>query len=80
MPIICLDFDGVIHSYKSKWKGPRIIPDPPVDGAFEMMIRYLTAGFDVVVFSSRSSAFGGRWAMARWMKNTQVRIFGTIRL
>ena len=67
-PIICLDFDGVIHSYKSGWKGARTIPDDPVPGALERMAWLLVEGFDVVVHSSRASHFGGIWAMRLWLK------------
>jgi len=38
-PILCLDFDGVIHSYSSGWKGADVIPDPPVPGAFDFIRR-----------------------------------------
>lgn len=52
-PILCLDFDGVIHSYKSGWVKSDFIPDPPVPGAFEFIYRALEH-FDVQIFSSRS--------------------------
>jgi hypothetical protein len=68
-PILCLDFDGVIHSYESGWKGAAAIPDPPVPGAIEAVIGYLDAGFTVAVFSSRSKNLLGRWAMKRWLGN-----------
>lgn len=67
-PIICLDFDGVVHSYKSGWKGPRNIPDPPVDGALWRIYRTLNRGYRVAIFSTRSSYFFGRLAMRRWLK------------
>lgn len=65
-PILCLDFDGVIHSYTSGWKGPRAIVDPPVPGALEWIARALEH-FEVCIYSSRSNAIGGRWAMRRWL-------------
>lgn len=66
-PIVCLDFDGVIHGYQSGWKGAATIPDEPVPGAIDAMLAYLDAGFDVHVFSSRSKSIFGRFAMKRWL-------------
>lgn len=67
-PILCLDFDGVVHSYTSGWKGARNIPDPPVDGAMSFMQDALDAGWDVVIHSSRARYFGGIAAMRRWLR------------
>ena len=64
-PILCLDFDGVVHSYKSGWKGASIIPDPPVPGAFSFIVLALDH-FDVAIFSSRSNQPGGIEAMQNW--------------
>lgn len=66
-PILCLDFDGVIHSYTSGWKGADVIPDPPVDGAIAFMLAALRV-FDVVIFSSRSCYAGGNMAMRAWLR------------
>lgn len=66
LQILCLDFDGVLHSYESGWKGPTIIPDPPVLGAFDF-IHAVIREFEVHVYSSRSNQPGGIEAMQRWM-------------
>lgn len=66
-PILCLDFDGVIHSYSSGWKGADVIPDPPVAGAFQFIVE-ASSVFDVQVFSSRSHQPGGIEAMREWFK------------
>lgn len=65
-PILCLDFDGVIHSYTSGWKGAEIIPDPPVPGAIDF-IREALKHFRVAVFSSRSNQPGGLEAMQEYI-------------
>ena len=67
-PILCLDFDGVIHSYKSGWKGARNIPDPPVEGVFAFITECLVNGLDVVVHSSRARYWGGISAMRAYLK------------
>ena len=66
-PILCLDFDGVIHSYSSGWKGADVIPDPIVDGAISFMLAALEH-FRVSVFSSRSNQRGGLVAMQKYLK------------
>jgi len=66
-PIVCLDFDGVIHGYQSGWKGAAVIPDAPVPGAMDAITEYLDAGFAVHIFSSRSKSILGRIAMKRWL-------------
>ncbi len=65
-PILCLDFDGVLHSYTSGWKGADVIPDPPVPGAIEF-IKEATVHFTVAIFSSRSNQPGGISAMKAWL-------------
>ncbi len=78
-PILCIDFDGVIHAYTRKWKDARAILDPPVPGAIEwlrsllsdaecvcaMAPRYLD--FNVQIFSARNRHFGGKRAIKKWL-------------
>jgi hypothetical protein len=61
-PILCLDFDGCIHSYASGWQGVGFIPDPPVPGVFEWLEDALIH-FEVHIYSSRSTEKRGREAM-----------------
>lgn len=65
-PIVCLDFDGVVHSYTSGWQGATRIPDPPTDGFFEWL-EAAVERFTVVIFSARSHMPGGRHAMQAWL-------------
>jgi hypothetical protein len=67
-PILCLDFDGVIHSYSSGWKGASVVPDPPVPGAIAFL-REAVKHFRVAIFSSRSNQDGGQVAMRTWLSN-----------
>jgi hypothetical protein len=64
-PILCLDFDGVCHSYTSGWKGAAVIPDPPVPGLWEFLAKALYV-FEVHIFSSRTHQEGGVEAMRAW--------------
>lgn len=64
---ICLDFDGVIHSYTSGWLGTDVIPDPPVEGALAAINHYLDNDLSIAIFSSRSGQEGGVQAMKEWL-------------
>lgn len=64
--IICVDFDGVIHSYTSGWKGADVITDSPVVGAFEWLENLISEGLEVCIYSSRSGQEGGIDAMKLW--------------
>lgn len=68
LPTICIDFDGVLHSYASGWQGADRIDDPPVAGAIDWL-RGLIAGGQVrpAIYSSRSGQPGGVHAMQAWL-------------
>ena len=64
-PILCLDFDGVCHSYTTKWQGASIIPDPPVEGLFQFLLN-ADQFFEINIFSTRSHQEDGVDAMRQW--------------
>ena len=76
-PILCLDFDGVIHSYTSGWRGAAVIVDKPVPGAVEFL-HAATNDFEIHIFSSRSNHEGGIKAMKVWLKIIIIETFGVI--
>lgn len=65
-PILCVDFDGAIHSYTTPWTNATTISDPPVPGALAWLWK-ATEWFDVQVYSSRSKDPMAREAMRDWM-------------
>jgi hypothetical protein len=60
---LCVDFDGVLHSYTSGWKGVDQVPDGPVPGAMDWLRAMLGEGFDICIYSSRSKDPAGLAAM-----------------
>jgi phosphoglycolate phosphatase-like HAD superfamily hydrolase len=64
---VVFDFDGVIHSFASGWKGPTCIPDPPVPGIIEAIRRIHEAGYEVVIVSARCSSIFGKMAIENWL-------------
>jgi hypothetical protein len=65
--VLCIDFDGVLNSYRSGWKGPTNIPDPPTNGYIEF-IESVGSKFHLTVFSQRSLMPGGIEAMRDWLE------------
>ncbi len=70
---VCLDFDGVIHSYQSGWKGETVIPDPPIHGVGRAIAK-LRQDYRVVVHSTRCSSEDGREAICDWLNRHGIEV------
>lgn len=63
-PILCVDFDGVIHWYRNGWQDG-VIYDEPVPGSFAFL-EAASKQFKICIYSSRSKTEPGRIAMVEW--------------
>ena len=70
---ICLDFDGVVHSYQSGWHGEDIIPDPPIHNV-DKVIKRLRKDFLVVIFSARCRTDEGVQAIKDWLGKHNIEV------
>lgn len=70
---VCLDFDGVLHSYRSGWRGAEVIPDPPIHGTREAIAR-LRQLYRVVVYSARCRTPEGRRAVEHWLALHDIQV------
>lgn len=73
---VVFDFDGVIHSYTSGWKGETVIPDPPVPGIKEAIDEIRAAGYEVVIVSTRTSTPAGYQAVRIWLDQHGIVVDG----
>lgn len=69
---VCFDFDGVIHSYKSGWKGIAIIPDPPVEGIQDVILRLRNDGYTISIYSTRCANSFGKAAIATYCRKNGI--------
>ena len=66
--VICCDFDGVLHSYISRWTRADVIPDPPTPGAIEWLNMIAADGhYTVVIQSTRANESAGQSAIRNWL-------------
>lgn len=71
---VVFDFDGVIHSYVSGYKGKSVIPDPPVPGIREAIEEIRTSGYAVIVVSTRCSDPEGLKAVSMWLADNRITV------
>lgn len=64
---LCVDFDGVLHSYDGKWGGHDVIEGEPVPGAIEW-IEQITEDFDLAILTTRTFTIEGASAVRAWLR------------
>lgn len=69
---VVFDFDGVIHSYKSGWKGIDIIPDKPTEGIKDVIEKLRKNNYEVVIVSTRTSEEKGKQAIEKWLEQNEI--------
>ena len=69
---ICFDFDGVIHSYISGWKGANIIPDPPVEGIKKVIDDLISKNYEIVIFTTRARIIEGYNAVQEYLNKYDI--------
>lgn len=71
---VVFDFDGVIHSYTSGWKGEDVIPDPPVTGIKDSVQQIRNAGYEVVIVSTRCASEKGMEAVKKYLADNEIAV------
>lgn len=69
LPVIAIDFDGVIHDYKHPVEGRRM--GGPMPGAVNAM-QNLEDDFTVVIYTTKATTEGGKKAVEDWLEYYHV--------
>lgn len=70
--ILAVDFDGVINSYSSGFKGLQNIPDLPVPRCKEFIDKLHQENYYIMIFSARASNMLGKKAIQKYLKDHQI--------
>lgn len=65
-PVLCVDFDGVIHWYRNGYHDGTIY-DEPTPGAQDAIRKYMEH-FTVVIYSARANTTEGAYAIQQWLR------------
>ena len=71
---VVFDFDGVIHSYISGWRGVAEIPDAPNEDAVKAIDDLRDLGYEVVIVSTRCQNPRGLAAIVEWLKKYEIEV------
>ena len=66
------DFDGVIHSYTSGWKGADVIPDPVVEGIQSTINSLRQEDYEVIIVSTRCACPEGMSAVKKYLADNNI--------
>ena len=66
-PILCIDFDGVLHYYRNGWEGPLEINDLPVPGSLDFINNAMDY-FEIIVLTSRACDNESIEAIKQWLE------------
>lgn len=73
-PTVVFDFDGVIHSYTSGWRGVNVAWDPPVPGIDKVIQDLRESGYRVVVLSARCNQPGGVKTIENYLNRHNITV------
>ena len=71
---IVFDFDGVIHSYTSRWQGMAVAADPPVEGVKDLIDMLRSSGYEVAVQSTRCADPAGFIAVNDYLTKYGIQV------